>query len=284
MAKTIGIHFLRKGCGGMAKRKAGGRRTASSYQQKRRAYETYSRSQSGRGKREAEESQRSSGQLRQLVVSGLILVSVVAVKLLSPQTLEPLRTELLHLMHIDTDVAAVFADLGRAVSDKGLGGAIGEAYVAVFGGSDVPASGAAELPENVCMTQQVLGFAYAAPLEGAVNDYFGYREHPVEGVQQFHYGLDLQGDSGDVICAFADGTVTVVAESSALGKYVTVLHENGYTSLYAHCSRITASSGQQVRLGDPIAEVGKTGQTTGPHLHFELYKDTLYLNPIYYVV
>ena len=267
----------------MTKHKSGGRRAASSYQQKRRAYETYSRWQSGKGKREAEEPQRSSGQLRQLVVSGLILVSVVAVKLLSPQTLEPLRTELLRLMHTDTDVVAVFSEWGRAVSDTGLGEAIGDACVAVFGSSEVPEVKVEEPPENVCMTQQVLGFAYAAPLEGTVNDRFGYRDHPVEGVRQFHYGLDLQGDSGDVIGAFADGTVTVVGESSTLGKYVTVLHESGYTSLYAHCSRITASSGQQVRLGDPIAEVGETGQATGPHLHFELYRDTMYLNPIYYV-
>lgn len=62
-----------------------------------------------------------------------------------------------------------------------------------------------------------------------------------------------------------------------------VAHANGYTSLYAHCSRVTASSGQQVALGDPIAEVGQTGQTTGSHLHFELHQDTVYLNPIYYV-
>lgn len=267
----------------MTKRRPGGKRVASGYQQKRRAYKAYSRSQSGKGKREAEEPQRSNGQLRQLVVSGVILVSVVAVKLLSPQTLEPLRTELLQLMHTDTDVVAVFSELGRAVSDKGLGEAIGDACVAVFGSSEVPEVAAETIPENACMTQQVLGFAYAAPLEGAVNDCFGYREHPVEGEQQFHYGLDLQGDSGDVISAFADGTVTTVGESSTLGKYVTVLHENGYTTLYAHCSRITASSGQQVRLGDPIAEVGETGQATGPHLHFELYQDTLYLNPIYYV-
>ena len=92
-----------------------------------------------------------------------------------------------------------------------------------------------------------------------------------------------QVDRQSVIISFADGTVTAVGESSLLGKYVTVLHANNYTTLYAHCSRIMASSGQQVRMGDPIAEVGQTGQATGPHLHFELHLDTVYLNPIYYV-
>ena len=62
-----------------------------------------------------------------------------------------------------------------------------------------------------------------------------------------------------------------------------LLHDNGYSTLYAHCSKITASSGQQVKLGDPIAEVGETGEATGPHLHFALCQDTQYINPIYYV-
>lgn len=60
-------------------------------------------------------------------------------------------------------------------------------------------------------------------------------------------------------------------------------HAGGYTTLYAHCSRINASSGQSVRMGDPIAEVGNTGDATGYHLHFELHQDNIYLNPVYYV-
>ena len=79
-----------------------------------------------------------------------------------------------------------------------------------------------------------------------------------------------------------DGTVTAVGDSAELGNYVTVQHPGGFVTLYAHCSRINASSGQQVRPGDPIAEVGHTGNATGPHLHFELHKDGVYVNPIYY--
>ena len=63
-----------------------------------------------------------------------------------------------------------------------------------------------------------------------------------------------------------------------------VSHENGYTTLYAHCDRILATSGAAVRRGDPIAKVGETGMATGPHLHFELQREGVYLNPIYYVV
>ena len=60
-------------------------------------------------------------------------------------------------------------------------------------------------------------------------------------------------------------------------------HPDGYATLYAHCSRVTASSGAAVKRGQKIAEVGETGMATGPHLHFELQRDGAYLNPIYYV-
>ena len=110
----------------------------------------------------------------------------------------------------------------------------------------------------------------------------GLRTDTLAGGSRFHYGLDIAAEEGAVVSSFADGVVTAVGESSELGRYVTVSHPNGYSTLYAHCTRITASSGQQVRPGDPIAEVGQTGNATGPHLHFELHKDGVYVNPIYY--
>ena len=97
-------------------------------------------------------------------------------------------------------------------------------------------------------------------------------------------GWDIgAAEEGTAISCFADGTVTAVGESSSYGKYVTVSHEGGFSTLYAHCSRILVSSGSAVGEGDPIAEVGETGMVTGPHLHFELHKGSQYLNPIYYV-
>jgi len=106
---------------------------------------------------------------------------------------------------------------------------------------------------------------------------------PLEGDGRFHYGLDIAGEEGAVIRAFADGTVTAIGSSTDLGSYVTVTHAGGFSTLYAHCRKITASDGQQVRAGDPIAEMGDTGRATGFHLHFELHHDDTYLNPIYYV-
>lgn len=140
-----------------------------------------------------------------------------------------------------------------------------------------------DLPENVSMRQSILGFDHETPVKGILSSNFGYREHPVEGEERFHYGVDLAASTGTAIACFADGTVTAVGESSSYGKYCTVTHANGCTTLYAHCSRISVSSGSAVKEGEKLGEVGETGMATGPHLHFELQKDGVYLNPIYYV-
>lgn len=140
------------------------------------------------------------------------------------------------------------------------------------------------LLEGVSMEQDRLGFDYCAPVAGgAVSSDFGYREHPTEGEERFHYGVDLAADTGTEVRCFADGSVTAVGDSSSYGRYCVVAHAGGYSSLYAHCSRVTASSGASVKRGEKIAEVGETGMATGPHLHFELQREGVYLNPIYYV-
>lgn len=140
-----------------------------------------------------------------------------------------------------------------------------------------------ELPENVSMQQAILGFDHQTPVIGSLSSGFGCREHPTEGGSRFHYGIDLAADTGTAIACFADGTVTAVGDSSSYGTYCTVTHDNGCVTLYAHCSRITVSSGTAVKAGEKLGEVGETGMATGPHLHFELQKDGVYLNPIYYV-
>ncbi len=139
------------------------------------------------------------------------------------------------------------------------------------------------LPENACMEQRLLGFDYCTPADGPISSGFGYRDHPVEGEERFHYGVDIAAQDGSDVCSFADGTVKAVGESSSYGKYVIVTHEGGYETLYAHCSAITVSSGAKVGMGDVLGKVGQTGIATGPHLHFELHQEGVYLNPVYYV-
>lgn len=228
--------------------------------------------------------------MAQLVVSAALLLAVVAMKLLFPATLERCRATLLDLLGADTDLVEVFAAAGRAFSgDSSVSDALNDAYTAVFGPAETPVETASvprtgALPDNVDMLQQILDIEYTDPVPGGhLSSLFGCRSDPLEGDGRFHYGLDIAGEEGAVIRAFAAGTVTVVGSSTELGQYVTIAHENGLSTLYAHCRRVTASQGQQVRPGDPIAEMGDTGRATGIHLHFELHRDTTYLNPIYYV-
>lgn len=242
---------------------------------------------------------RERRRLLRLTVSGVLLVLVVAVKLLMPDVMGQYREKILNLMGENTDFVAAFSAVGRAFSGQGgIRDTLEDAYVAVFGEKEpqeaaAPAQTAAQifsgvygpenLPEEVKLEQQVLGFAYRAPLQGTVTSGFGYRIHPISQTDLFHYGVDLDAPEGSAIHAFAQGTVAVVGQSSSLGNYVTVDHPGGFSTLYAHCRSVTASAGQTVRQGDLLAEVGQTGSATGPHLHFELHRGREYINPIYYV-
>ncbi len=139
------------------------------------------------------------------------------------------------------------------------------------------------LPEKVTMAQEIFPFAHTTPLQGTLTSTFRWREHPIYGGERFHYGIDIAGTKGSAIGAFAGGVVKAVGEGASLGKYLMIDHEGGITTLYAHCSKISVSSGQTVAMGEKVAEVGDTGDATGPHLHFEIHRDGMYLNPIYYV-
>ena len=153
---------------------------------------------------------------------------------------------------------------------------------AAQGGQTARYSGKA-LPDRVSMEQAILNFDYCTPVFGTLTSGFGYRDHPTEGENRFHYGIDLAAAAGTDILCFADGQIDAVGESASYGKYCVVSHAGGFSTLYAHCSRITVSAGTAVARGQKIAEVGSTGQSTGPHLHLELHQDGVYLNPIYYV-
>ncbi|MBE7009259.1 MAG: M23 family metallopeptidase [Ruminococcaceae bacterium] len=244
--------------------------------------------------------------LLRVIVCGVLFVSLVALKLTLPGSLAQLRGTLGNWLVRDADFVSAFSAVGRAVS--GEGGwldSLEDAYVAVFGEEEATeVSGSAEIaqtgaqaavqdetppvpaqeyPEHAVLGQRVLGFDYAAPLRGEVTSAFGWREHPASGREAFHYGVDIAAEPGAEIDCFADGTVGVVAESVELGRYLTVHHDNGIVTLYAHCSRITVPSGATVRRGEKLAEVGETGNATGPHLHFEIHDGEDYIDPIYYL-
>lgn len=140
-----------------------------------------------------------------------------------------------------------------------------------------------ELPDTVSYDYVQFPYDYVVPVSGYNSSGFGYRVHPIRGDVRFHYGTDFAAWSGENIYAFCTGTVSFAGYSDSYGNYITVEHEGGWKSLYAHCSKLYVSSGEKVETGQLIALVGETGLATGPHLHFELSHNGIYTNPEYYV-
>lgn len=140
------------------------------------------------------------------------------------------------------------------------------------------------LPENYTMDQLSLGeLETVTPVMGRLTSIYGYRDHPINGKYLFHGGIDIGGQKGDAIAAFAGGTVEYTGKNDAYGLYLQIDHGNGVKSFYAHCSEIVVTKGQRVAIGEKIAEIGSTGTSTGPHLHLELKYNKMHLNPAYYV-
>lgn len=141
-----------------------------------------------------------------------------------------------------------------------------------------------ELPENYTMDRLSLGeLKTMTPVLGRLNSGYGYRDHPVNGKNVLHSGVDIGGQMGDPIAAFAAGTVEYTGEDDSYGMYLQLDHGNGVKSFYAHCSQIEVVKGQTVEMGDTVARIGSTGVSTGPHLHLELKYENTRLNPAYYV-
>ena len=121
--------------------------------------------------------------------------------------------------------------------------------------------------------------AISFPVDGEVTSGFGYRQHPILGYQKFHSGLDFGADSGTTIRSAAAGVVIFADWYGGYGNTVIVDHGGGITTLYGHTEGFYIASGQTVQKGQPIAAVGSTGLSTGPHLHFEVRKDGEPIDP-----
>lgn len=126
---------------------------------------------------------------------------------------------------------------------------------------------------------EVYDSAYVMPVNGTVTSEYGSRIHPVYYTESFHSGRDIAAAEGSNIYAVADGTVIAAGQAEKAGLYVKIDHGNGYTALYCHCSALYTEEGINVRKGEVIAAVGQTGLATGPHLHFELYRDGVITDP-----
>lgn len=108
------------------------------------------------------------------------------------------------------------------------------------------------------------------PVHGYISSDYGWRAHPLGGYSQFHSGVDIVSDYGTPIYAAGAGVVSFSGYYGGYGYSVIVDHENGFCSLYAHCSQLAVRHGERVKKGQIIAYVGSTGGATGPHLHYEV--------------
>lgn len=122
--------------------------------------------------------------------------------------------------------------------------------------------------------------AMRMPVSGGVSSSFGMRYHPILRQQRFHRGVDLKAAQGTPIRAPADGRVTYAGWNGGYGRQVRIGHGEGLATSFSHMSRIAAAPGQAVRRGDVIGFVGSSGMSTGPHLHYEVFKGGKQVNPM----
>jgi murein DD-endopeptidase MepM/ murein hydrolase activator NlpD len=111
---------------------------------------------------------------------------------------------------------------------------------------------------------------FSWPVTGTITSPFGWRSNPFGGAPEFHQGLDIAAPTGTTVTAAAGGTVIMAQWYGGYGNYILIDHGGGYSTGYGHLSAIYVTTGQSVQRGQAIGAVGSTGQSTGPHLHFEV--------------
>lgn len=121
------------------------------------------------------------------------------------------------------------------------------------------------------------------PISGEITSPFGWRVHPITGDSRFHSGIDIAGDYGDPIRAAASGTVIYAGWISGYGNAVIIDHGGGVTTLYGHNQSLAVSEGQTVAQGQVISYCGSTGNSTGPHCHFEVRVNGEPVSPLSYL-
>ena len=117
------------------------------------------------------------------------------------------------------------------------------------------------------------------PAVGKISSGFGMREHPRFGGRKLHTGIDITMPKGTPLHATADGVVSFSGRNGGNGNVVVIEHGHGLTSVYAHNSQNSVKAGQAVKRGDAIALSGSTGISTGPHLHYEVWRNGQSINP-----
>lgn len=126
-------------------------------------------------------------------------------------------------------------------------------------------------------------FCWPAPSYTRISDDYGYRQHPILNVQQFHTGVDMAAPGGTPILAAYDGVVVQASYNASMGNYVMIDHGSELYTIYMHAQKLMVSPGDEVARGEQIATVGTTGRSTGNHLHFSVRLNGSYVSPWGYI-
>lgn len=154
------------------------------------------------------------------------------------------------------------------------------AEIIAEGGADVPVSNEKDIPDNVSLDEYKLNQTMVLPLKkGHTTSEFGMRTHPISADLRFHAGIDIAAEEGSAIYAAFDGVVKVADYDIWNGNYIKLQHDNNIMTVYCHCSKLNVTEGQNIRAGEVIGFVGTTGNSTGPHLHFELRINDISYDP-----
>ena len=137
-------------------------------------------------------------------------------------------------------------------------------------------AGASVITGNGTFTHPCPGYTY-------ISSEFGYREQPIEGASTNHKGMDFAAPAGTPIYAAASGTVTSASYSGNAGNMIVINHGNGLQTYYMHCNSMYVRAGQTVSKGQNIGAVGSTGNSSGPHLHFQVMQNGTPVNPRNYL-
>jgi LysM repeat protein len=133
------------------------------------------------------------------------------------------------------------------------------------------------------VTDLAKGPDFIWPVRGRLTSKFGYRQHPMGGGRKFHRGIDVAAPVGKSVLAAKSGKVTYASRRGTLGLTVIIDHKDGFQTIYGHNSKILVKVGQKIEQGQQIAQVGSTGLSTGPHVHFEIRKGGRAVDPLPYL-
>jgi murein DD-endopeptidase MepM/ murein hydrolase activator NlpD len=127
--------------------------------------------------------------------------------------------------------------------------------------------------------REISGDLFGWPARGWISSWYGWRGDPFSGARVFHNGIDIGVDTGTSVRAAMDGSVSETGYNSSFGNYIVLSHHAGWMSLYGHLQSVAVKRGQRIAAGQRIGYSGNTGYSTGPHLHFSVFKNGRTVNP-----